>query len=126
MCYVLRIRTLDQLLKSPYLGMVFENLVIEERMKAHLNAGREPDLYFYRDESKVEVDLIDLTDPDGSLLAEIKSSKTYRPSFSRHLSSVGDELGIPRERRFVVERAEGDFEADGAQVRNADTWLAMP
>lgn len=126
LCYLLRIRTLDQLLRSPYLGMVFENLVIEERMKAHLNAGREPDLYFYRDESKVEVDLIDLTDPDGSLLVEIKSSKTYRPSFSRHLSSVGDELGIPRERRFVVERAEGDFEADGAQVRNAETWLAMP
>lgn len=126
LCYLLRIRTLDQLLRSPYLGMVFENLVIEERMKAHLNAGREPDLYFYRDESKVEVDLIDLTDPDGSLLAEIKSSKTYRPSFSRHLSSVGDELGIPAERRFVVERAEGDFEADGAQVRNAETWLAMP
>lgn len=125
LCYLLRIRTLGQLLTSPYLGMVFENLVIEERMKTHLNAGREPDLYFYRDESKVEVDLVDLTESDHALLAEIKSSQTYRSSFARQLNKVGDEIGIPHERRFVVERAEGDFEADGAQVRNIATWLEM-
>ena len=125
LCYLLRIRTLEQLLASPYLGMVFENLVIEERMKTHLNAGREPDLYFYRDDNKVEVGLVDLTDPDHGILAEIKSSQTYRSSFSRHLHVVGDEIGIPAERRFVVERAEGDFEADGVQARNVATWLGM-
>ncbi len=125
LCYLLHIRTLDQLLLSPYLGAVFENLVIEERMKAHLNAGSEPDLYFYRDENKVEVDLVDLTDPSRGLLAEIKSSQTYRSSFSKNLRKVGDEIGIPPEQRFVVERAEGDFEADGAQVRNIGTWLGM-
>lgn len=125
LCYLLRIRTLDQLLTSPYLGMVFENLVIEERMKMHLNAGRDPDLYFYRDDNKVEVDLVDMTDADHGLLAEIKSSQTYRSGFSRHLRVVGDEIGIPAERRFVVERAEGDFDADGVQVRNIATWLGM-
>lgn len=125
LCYLLRIRTLDQLLTSPYLGMVFENFVIEERMKTHLNAGREPDLYFYRDNNKVEVDLVDLTEPDCGLIAEIKSSQTYRSGFARHLRVVGDEIGIPAERSFVVERAEGDFQADGAQVRNITTWLAM-
>ncbi|MBM6999923.1 ATP-binding protein [bacterium] len=125
LCYLLRIRTLDQLLTSPYLGMVFENLVIEERMKTHLNAGRDPDLYFYRDDNKVEVDLVDMTDADHGLLAEIKSSQTYWSGFSRHLRVVGDEIGIPAERRFVVERAEGDFDADGVQVRNIATWLGM-
>jgi predicted AAA+ superfamily ATPase len=125
LCYLLRIRTLDQLLTSPYLGMVFENLVIEERMKMHLNAGRDPDLYFYRDDNKVEVDLVDMTDADHGLLAEVKSSQTYRSGFSRHLRVVGDEIGIPAERRFVVERAEGDFDADGVQVRNIATWLGM-
>lgn len=125
LCYLLRIRTLSQLLTSPYLGVVFENFVVEERMKTHLNAGREPDLYFYRDENKAEVDLVDLTDPDRAFLAEIKSSQTYRSSFTRYLHAVGDEIGIPRERRFVVERAEGNFEADGALVRNIATWLEM-
>ena len=91
----------------------------------HLNAGRDPDLYFYRDDNKVEVDLVDMTDADHGLLAEIKSSQTYRSGFSRHLRVVGDEIGIPAERRFVVERAEGDFDADGVQVRNIATWLGM-
>lgn len=125
LCYLLRIHTLDQLLTSPYLGMVFENLVVEERMKAYLNAGKEPDLYFYRDDSKVEVDLVDLTESGHELIAEIKSSQTYRPEFARHLGSVGDELGIPRDRRFVVERAEGDFDANGVQVKNIASWLAL-
>lgn len=123
LCYLLRIRTLSQLLTSPYLGPVFENLVIEEQVKAHLNAGEEPDLYFYRDDSKIEVDLVDLTTPGRELLAEIKSSQTYHSGFSRHVRSVGEEIGIPPERRFVVERAEGDFVADGVQVRSAATWL---
>jgi predicted AAA+ superfamily ATPase len=103
--------------------MVFENFVIAERMKAYLNAGREPDLYFYRDDNKVEVDLVDLTDSSCGLLAEIKSSQTYRSGFSKNLRLVGDEIGIPAERRFVVERAEGNFEVDGAQVRDVTTWL---
>ena len=94
-------------------------------MKTHLNSGREPDLYFYRDENKAEVDLVDLTDPDQAFLAEIKSLQTYRSGFTRYLHTVGDEIGIPRERRFVVERAEGNFEADGALVRNIATWLEM-
>lgn len=123
LCYLLRIRTPSQLLTSPYLGQVFENLVIEERMKSHLNAGKEPDLYFYRDDNKVEVDLVDMTYPGEELLAEIKSSQTYHDSFSRHVRSIGEEIGIPPERRFVVERAEGDFTASDVQVRNVATWL---
>ena len=123
LCHLLRIRTIEQLLTSPYLGTVFENFVIAERMKAYLNAGREPDLYFYRDDNKVEVDLVDLTDSSSWLLVEIKSSQTYRSGFSKNLRLVGDEIGIPDERRFVVERAEGNFEVDGAQVRDVTTWL---
>lgn len=123
LCYLLRIRTLGQLLTSPYLGPVFENLIIEEQMKAHLNAGEEPDLYFYRDDSKVEVDLIDMTRPGSELIAEIKSSQTFHSSFSRHVRSVGEQIGIPPERRFVVERAEGDFTADDVQIRSVATWL---
>jgi predicted AAA+ superfamily ATPase len=41
LCGLLRIRALDQPLTSPLPGMVFENPVIEERMKARLNAGRK-------------------------------------------------------------------------------------
>ncbi len=95
LCHLLCIRTLDQPLTSPLPGMVFENPVIEERMKARLNAGRNPDLHFYRDDNKVEVDPADLNDADCGLLAEIESSQTYRSDFSRHLRVVDGRSWTP-------------------------------
>ena len=42
-------------------GQLWENLCVLERIKFHTNAGRIPKLYFWRNENKAEVDLIDLT-----------------------------------------------------------------
>ena len=44
-------------------------------MKQHLNANQEPQLFFYRDASKVEVDLLDFTDPNNRMLIEINPDK---------------------------------------------------
>ncbi|MCH3967276.1 MAG: ATP-binding protein [Atopobiaceae bacterium] len=123
LCYLLGIKTLEQLLVHPMLGAVFENLVIAERMKRHLNGGDEPELCFYRDDSKVEVDLLDLTDAASPELMEIKSSETYRPRFARHLGTVGETLGVPPERRAVVARVGDDYTADGVTVRSARSEL---
>ena len=63
LCHLLRLDSLELLLASETLGPVFENLVVAETAKRYLNQGKMPDLCFYRDDSKIEVDLIDLTDP---------------------------------------------------------------
>ena len=102
---------------------MFENLVIEETLKRHVHAGRSPELYFYRDDSKVEVDLVDLTARSASELIEIKSTTTYRPSLSRHLGAVGDALGIPVERRGVVLRSDASHVVDGVKFWSAHEWL---
>lgn len=81
---------------------MFENLLVSERVKHHLNQGNEPVLYFYRDDSKREIDLLDFTNRNHPLALEVKSGQTYQDSFARHLRSVGDELGIPLEGRMVV------------------------
>lgn len=73
---------------------VFENLVVAETAKRHLNSGEQPDLYFYRDDSKREIDLIDLTRPGEPKAMEIKSSRVYHDKYARHLKAVCDELGI--------------------------------
>ena len=57
------IRTVEALVAHPKFGDIFENLIIAETMKQHLNANQEPQLFFYRDASKVEVDLLEFTDP---------------------------------------------------------------
>lgn len=123
LCYLLGIESLDQLLASPFLGAVFENFVIVEVMKRHSNAGETPHLFFYRDDSKVEVDLVDATHASSTELIEVKSSQTFRSEFGRHLQKVGEMLDIPTEHRFVVSRAAGSFAAQGFQAANVQDWL---
>lgn len=94
LCSILSFESVAELTQDQYLGPVFENAVISEQLKAHVNNGRKPELYFYRDSNGVEVDLVEATDRRNVELVEIKSSMTYRSSFLRHLNSVGEKLSI--------------------------------
>ncbi|HQE70363.1 MAG TPA: hypothetical protein PK071_04520, partial [Atopobiaceae bacterium] len=76
-----------------------------------------------RDESKIEIDLVDDTGSSGSELVEIKSQMGFRESFLRHLPAVGDDLGIPVERRCVVTRGDESFGIRGMRVWSARDWL---
>lgn len=125
LCHLLGIDALPELLLSSHLGAVFENLVVSETMKRHLNAGKEPQLLFYRDDSKVEVDLLDFTDASNRQIIEIKAGETYRERFATHLNSVGDRLGISQDRRYVVARVASSFDADDARVVSAADWLRL-
>jgi hypothetical protein len=71
----------EQQLETHYLrGNLYENLVILEVLKARLNKGLLPHLYFWRDLSGREVDLI--AEWGGSTKAiEIKMGSTLQPNF---------------------------------------------
>lgn len=74
-CYLLEIRSKEQL-KTHYLrGGLFESFVISEILKEQLNLGIEPSCYFWRDKIGHEVDC--LAQMNNQLYSiEIKSSKT--------------------------------------------------
>jgi uncharacterized protein len=78
-CHLLGIETVEQLLKDPMYGHLFENWVIVELMKSRYNQAMDPRFYFYRDVLGWEVDLLF---QQGSHLIpiEIKSTKTVNPS----------------------------------------------
>jgi predicted AAA+ superfamily ATPase len=59
---------------------LFENFVILELMKSQYNKALSPLLYYYRDVSGKEIDLI-LQKGSRLIPIEIKSSKTFSPSF---------------------------------------------
>lgn len=56
-------------------GALFEGLVVSEAVKVFTNAGRRPELYFWRSQDGLEVDLLVPTG-DGLLPVEIKSTAT--------------------------------------------------
>ncbi|MBR3226224.1 MAG: ATP-binding protein [Atopobiaceae bacterium] len=116
LCYLMGIRNAEQLTLHPSLGSIVENAVIAERLKSYLNRGETPSLFFYRDDSKIEVDLVDITDPDRPQLAEIKSSQTYHQKYARHLKKVGDLLGIGPESQSVILRIEGSYRSGETNI----------
>ena len=123
LCHLLGIRTPEQLRDSPARGAVFENLIVAETLKRHLHSGRNPELYFYRDDSKIEVDLVDVTDRAAPELVEIKSTSTYKPDLAHNLRGVGDALGIPVEGRGVVMRSDTSHTVSNIKHWAAHDWL---
>lgn len=92
-CWLMGIRSVEQLAIHPLRGNLFENLVINDRMKYYTNQGIEPNLYFYRDHQQHEVDLLDVT-PSGDIHAiEIKSGQTYRLDYFDGLHYLLSVLG---------------------------------
>lgn len=78
-CHLLGIDTVEQLVKDPLYGNLFENWAIVELMKARYNQAVDPRFYFYRDVTGWEVDLL-IQQGSKLIPIEIKSTKTFSPS----------------------------------------------
>jgi hypothetical protein len=80
LCYLLRIRSPEDLLLHASRGAIFENYVVAELLKRKLHAGQEPDLYFWRDSTGHEIDII--IDLGNRLIPiEVKSGHTIAKDF---------------------------------------------
>jgi predicted AAA+ superfamily ATPase len=75
-CFLLGIETIQQLNTHPLRGALFENLVVLEFLKKRFNEGKMSNLYFYRDHSQQEINLLqDLGEQYHAY--EIKSAKSF-------------------------------------------------
>lgn len=100
-CWLMGIETAAQLHSHPLYGAIFETAVVAELRKRDLNAGNLPRLYYWRDNSKLEIDLI-REEADGPRLFEIKSGRTYRDEWSRAMRRWLATTGVSVDRASVV------------------------
>lgn len=107
-CFLLGIDQERQLITHPLRGSVFENMVILEFFKNRYHQGKLPNLYFYRDKSQNEVDLIE---ESGSQLYayEIKSAKSYNKNFVRGLDYLRKIAGQDVVSTQVIYDGENDI-----------------
>jgi predicted AAA+ superfamily ATPase len=56
--YLVRITTAPELRSSAFMGALFENYAVTEIAKGFMNMGLQPPLYYYRDASQREIDLL--------------------------------------------------------------------
>ncbi len=83
-CWLLGIESPKEVARDPLHGYLFENMVVVEALKARLNAGQEPRLYFWQDSHRNEVDLI--YERQRKLVPiEIKSAMTWHSDMAANL-----------------------------------------
>lgn len=84
--WLLGIKSADMVPRDPLIGNLFENMVMVEALKARLNSGNTPDMYFYRDHRGFEIDML-IADNRKLYPYEIKSARTWSSDFARNLKT---------------------------------------
>jgi predicted AAA+ superfamily ATPase len=83
-CYLLGVKNTSHLNTHPLRGAIFEGMVVTELIKKRTNAGLTINLYYWRDKTGHEIDII--VDEGGELLPiEIKSGKTINTEFFKNI-----------------------------------------
>ena len=120
LCYLLGIRSPEQLEQHPLRGMVFESWVVSEIVKARSHHGLPAaDLSYYRDRGGSEVDLV-LRRGADLLAVEIKSGQTVASDFFAALDSFAKALSgdpkQPRPTRLLVYAGDTPQQRSGVAV----------
>lgn len=100
-CWLLGLRSAEQVARDPLWGSLFENFVVMEALKDRLNAGETTEMYFYRDSEGNEVDLLI---PVGSQMhaIEIKAGATINPDYFKGLKTFANHQASSLARGCVI------------------------
>lgn len=117
LCWLLGIRSPDQLETHPLRGQVFETWVMGELMKLRANAGINEPFWFFRDKLGNELDAL-ITLPDRTLLIECKSGTRVAPDGLDGMRKVEamlekDPLLARPLQRIVVYGGDDEVTVDG-------------
>ncbi len=101
LCSLLGITTAKQLDTHFLKGEVFESFVISDFLKQQYNQAKKETLFFWRDKTGNEIDLI--IDANSKIISiEIKSGQTIRQDYFKGLKYYKKLSGIKTEQQFVV------------------------
>jgi hypothetical protein len=107
LCFLLGIENVSHLASHPQRGAVFENMVVMDLLKKRLNKGLHSNLFFYRDKTGNEVDVV-MDCGTAIIPVEIKASQTPQPDFCKGLRVLRAALPGEVTAGYVV--YDGDIE----------------
>jgi uncharacterized protein len=115
LCYLLRIRSPEELRYHAARGALFESLVVADLIKNRLHQGLEPDLYFWRDSAGHEVDVL-IDQGATAVPLEIKSGETVTVDFFAGLTWFRNLAGPAETPAALVYAGTRTFEQQGVKV----------
>lgn len=115
LCYLLRIRSPEELRYHASRGNIFESFVVAELFKNHLHQGKEADLYFWRDSAGHEIDVV--LDQGAELIPiEIKSGQTVTREFFKGIEYWRKLAEMPEAPAALVYAGDQSFRRSGVAV----------
>jgi len=121
-CALLGIRTTEQLKNHPIRGALFENWIVVEMLKKSLNKGIRPNMYYWRDQTGNEIDL--LIDEGGSLYPmEIKSGMTYNTQFFKNIRFFNALSGNNPDNSYLLYAGTQHMQTKDGHIRG---WAHLP
>ncbi len=114
-CRLLGIKTRAQLFQHPARGALFENHIVNEAQKFFLNKREEAPLFFWRDQTGHEIDL--LVEQAGHLFpCEIKSGETVQSSMLDGLGWWNRLTGAPAADATLVYGGDNPSQRKGIRI----------
>jgi uncharacterized protein len=121
LCQLLGIREATQIVPHPLRGAIFENHVVAEVAKAYLHHRRTPPMFFWRDRTGHEVDLL-IQEANLLYPVEIKSGNTMSPDMLDGLLWWTNLAGLPPDAATLVYGGDEAFNRRKVAVR---PWSAV-
>lgn len=115
--YLLDIENITQLKRDPLRGFLVENLVVLELLKARMNNGFEPHLYYYRDNHNHEVDVI-FKSADKLVPIEVKAAATFHQDFLKGLNFFSDLVKTRCHKKFLIYSGEHEQNIGTTKILN--------
>lgn len=116
LCYLLRIRAARELETHASRGAIFESWVVAELTKRALHAGRDPDLWFWRDSRGREIDVVVDLGAD-QIMVEVKSGQTLCRDYFRNIRFLREAAGDSNLAATVVYAGDRDESREGTRIR---------
>ena len=117
-CYLNGIENQQHLVTHPLRGAIFENLAVVEFLKNRFNRGKDANIYFYRDQSQREVDILQEFGNHYHAF-EVKSAKAFHAGFLDNLKYLKSLIGNDYiTKTQVIYDGETDIDAPENGMKN--------
>lgn len=113
--YLLRIRSHEDLQFHASYGSIFESYVIAELLKSYMNRGQEQSIYFWRDSTGNEIDVL-LDKGEELTPVEIKAGQTIAKDFFKGIRFWRNLVNNPEQPAALVYGGDKSYTRSGVHV----------
>jgi uncharacterized protein len=106
--YLLRVRSAEDLRIHAQYGSIFESYVISELLKNYMNRGEEHAIYFWRDSTGNEIDIL-IDEGENLTPLEIKAGQTVAADFFKGIRFWKKLSNIIKQPSALVYRGDNSF-----------------